>query len=135
MHRAGSFAGAAHCDILWSDGALKQMSSGLEARVKAAPLQVPGTQTFLLHSQIFEDEDDDEYEDDGDRALSKQIRQCRIQRGWTCDHAVPVPKTVVGEEIVDYSTGSLNYGQSTETIPGIDMRLDVSNQPPGGHVA
>jgi hypothetical protein len=105
------------------------MSSGLEARVKAAPLQVPGTQTFLLHSQIFEDEDD------GDRALSKQIRQCRIQRGWTCDHAVPVPKTVVGEEIVDYSTGSLNYGQSTETIPGIDMRLDVSNQPPGGHVA
>jgi hypothetical protein len=111
------------------------MSSGLEARVKAAPLQALGTHTFLLHSQIFEDEDDDEYEYDGDRALSKQIHQCRVQRGWAGDHAVPVPKTVVSQEIVDDSTGSLNYGQSTETIPRIDMRFDVSNQSPGGHVA
>jgi hypothetical protein len=34
------------------------MSSGLAARVKAAPLQALGTHTFVLHSQIFEDEDD-----------------------------------------------------------------------------
>ena len=54
MHRAGLFAGAARCDILWSDGALKQRSSGLAARVKAAPLQALGTHTFVLHSQIFE---------------------------------------------------------------------------------
>ena len=34
------------------------MPSGLAARVKAAPLQALGIHMFVLHSQIFEDEDD-----------------------------------------------------------------------------
>jgi hypothetical protein len=64
MHRAGLFAGAARCHILWSDGAPKRMSSGLAARVKAAPLQALGILAFVLHSQILENEDDDEDEYD-----------------------------------------------------------------------
>jgi hypothetical protein len=48
MHRAGLFAGAAGCDILWPDGALKQMLSGLETRFKAAPLRALGVRPFVL---------------------------------------------------------------------------------------
>ena len=59
MHRAGLFAGAARCKIVWSAGAPKQMSSGLAARVKAAPLQALITHAFVLHSPTFEDEDDE----------------------------------------------------------------------------
>jgi hypothetical protein len=40
------------------------MSSGLAARVKAAPLQALGILAFVLHSQILENEDDDEDEYD-----------------------------------------------------------------------
>jgi len=35
-----------------------------QAHAKAAPLQVLGIRTFVLRSQIFEDEDDDEDEYD-----------------------------------------------------------------------
>jgi hypothetical protein len=62
MYRAGLFAGAARCNIVWSDGVLKQMSSGLAARFKAAPLQALGTHAFVPHSQIFENEDEDDSE-------------------------------------------------------------------------
>jgi hypothetical protein len=40
------------------------MSSGLAARVKAAPLQALSIRAFVLHSQILENEDDDEDEYD-----------------------------------------------------------------------
>ena len=36
------------------------MASGLAASVKAAPLQALGIRMFVLHSQIFEDGDDDD---------------------------------------------------------------------------
>jgi len=104
-----------------------------QAHSKAAPLQAVGNGTSYTRATPFEDEDEDEY--DAGLLPSKQIHQGRVQRRWTRDHAVPFPKTVVGQEIVDDSAGGLNYGQSPKTIPGIDMRLDVSNQPSGSHVA
>jgi hypothetical protein len=36
------------------------MSSGLAARVKAAPLQALSIRPFVLYSQILENEDEDE---------------------------------------------------------------------------
>ena len=38
------------------------MPSGLAARVKAAPLQALGIHTFVLHSLIFEDDDENDYD-------------------------------------------------------------------------
>src|ERR1700741_1628333 len=43
MHHAGSFSGAARCDILWSDAALRRISRGRLVHAKAAPLQALGT--------------------------------------------------------------------------------------------
>src|ERR1700757_4934444 len=79
MHRAGLFAGAARCDILWSDGALKLLSSGLPASVKAAPLQAQWVFTGDCHPRTFEDEDDDEYEnDEDDDDRSPQNKSVRV---------------------------------------------------------
>jgi hypothetical protein len=89
MHCAGLFAGAARCHILWSDGAPKRMSSGLAARVKAAPLQALGIRAFVLHSQIFESEDDDEYDYDFDlRNLDFPPLFYRIRHGLNDLHVL-----------------------------------------------
>ena len=57
-HRAGLFAGAACCDISWSDEALKQILRGRLLRTKAAPLRALGTNIRCQRATLFEDEDD-----------------------------------------------------------------------------
>jgi hypothetical protein len=68
MHRAGLFSGAARCNILWPDAALRQISRGRLVRAKATPLRALGTNKPCRRANRFEDEDD-EYEDERDNAL------------------------------------------------------------------
>jgi hypothetical protein len=59
MQRAGLFAGAVRCDIVWPDGALKRISRGRLAYAKAAPLQPLGANRSGQRAALSEDEDDD----------------------------------------------------------------------------
>ena len=50
LHRAGSFAGAACCNIFCTDHALIRISRGRRIHAKAAPLQALGDRTSHEHS-------------------------------------------------------------------------------------
>ena len=64
----------------------------------------------------------------------KQETQGGVEGGRAGDGPIPFPESVIVQEIVDRAACGLNNRKRTETVPGINMRLDIAYQAPAGDI-
>ena len=62
------------------------------------------------------------------------MRQGLVDPGSPRDQATGTGHAVVGHEGRDRAAGFLDQTDGTQAVPGVDVRLDISDVVPGGYV-